>query len=103
MRRPIMVIIVCDLRCGGQALVGAGQEVPAETAVRGEGAVDEDITEAARAVPRLGLAMGRAFFFDSEALNVPRRTITAEQVPAEITRFEEGLAKTRASVRAAFA
>jgi phosphotransferase system enzyme I (PtsI) len=45
-----------------------------------------------------GVAMGRAFFFDSEALNVPRRAITAELVPAEIQRFDDGLVKTRQQI-----
>jgi len=42
-----------------------------------------------------GVAMGKALFFDSEAVSVPRRPITPEQVSAEVLRFEEGLIKTR--------
>ncbi len=39
--------------------------------------------------------MGKALPFDSEELLVPRRTITEEQIPAEVLRLEEALIKTR--------
>ena len=42
-----------------------------------------------------GVAMGNALFFDMEALTVPRRSITPEQVSGEVLRFEEALIKTR--------
>ena len=42
-----------------------------------------------------GVAMGKALFFDSEAVSVPRRAITAEQVSSEVLRFEEALITTR--------
>ena len=42
-----------------------------------------------------GIAMGNALLFDSEALSVPRRSITPEQVSAEVLRLEEALIKTR--------
>ncbi len=42
-----------------------------------------------------GIAMGKALFFDSEDLLVPRRTITEDQIPYEVLRFEEALIKTR--------
>ncbi len=42
-----------------------------------------------------GIAMGNALFFDMEALTVPRRSITPEQVSGEVLRLEEALIKTR--------
>ena len=42
-----------------------------------------------------GVAMGKALFFDSEAVTVPRRPITPDQVSAEVLRLEEALIKTR--------
>ena len=42
-----------------------------------------------------GVAMGKALLFDSEALSVPKRSITEEQIPHEVLRLEEALIKTR--------
>lgn len=42
-----------------------------------------------------GVAMGKAMFLDSEALQVPRYAITLEAVSAEVLRLEEALIKTR--------
>ena len=42
-----------------------------------------------------GVAMGKTLFFDSEALAVPRRSITEDQVSGEVLRLEEALIKTR--------
>ncbi|MBI3324003.1 MAG: phosphoenolpyruvate--protein phosphotransferase [Candidatus Omnitrophica bacterium] len=42
-----------------------------------------------------GVAIGKALLFDSEELLVPRRSITAEQIPQEVMRFEEALIQTR--------
>ncbi|MBI3021524.1 MAG: phosphoenolpyruvate--protein phosphotransferase, partial [Candidatus Omnitrophica bacterium] len=42
-----------------------------------------------------GIAMGKALFFDSGDVSVPRRPITEDHVPAEVLRFEEALIKTR--------
>ena len=42
-----------------------------------------------------GIAMGKALFFDSEALSVPRRAITENQISSEVLRLEEALIKTR--------
>jgi len=43
--------------------------------------------------------MGKALFFDMEELTLPRRSITEEQVPAEVLRLEEALIKTRHQIR----
>ena len=45
-----------------------------------------------------GIAMGKALFFDSEALAVPRHPITEDQVSAEVLRLEEALIKTRQQI-----
>lgn len=45
-----------------------------------------------------GIAIGRAMLLDHEDLSVPATPITAEQVPAEIQRFEEALTRTRAQI-----
>src|SRR3989338_693966 len=42
-----------------------------------------------------GVAMGKALFFDSDTVAVPRRTIPTGQGAAEVLRFEEALIKTR--------
>ena len=42
-----------------------------------------------------GVAMGKALFFDSESLAVPRRAITEDQISSEVLRLEEALIKTR--------
>jgi len=42
-----------------------------------------------------GIAMGKALFFDSEDLMVPRRPITEDQISYELLRLEEALIKTR--------
>ena len=42
-----------------------------------------------------GVAMGKALFFDSESLAVPRRAITDDQISSEVLRLEEALIKTR--------
>src|SRR3989338_2113064 len=42
-----------------------------------------------------GVAMGKALFFDSDTVAVPRRRPPPEQVSAEVLRFEEALIKTR--------
>lgn len=42
-----------------------------------------------------GVAMGRALFFASDDLPIPRRTIRAEEVPIEMLRLEEAMIKTR--------
>jgi phosphotransferase system enzyme I (PtsI) len=47
-----------------------------------------------------GVAMGPALLFDSEEVLVPRRTITPEQIPAEVMRFEEALIQTRHQILA---
>ncbi|HEX9780825.1 MAG TPA: phosphoenolpyruvate--protein phosphotransferase [bacterium] len=42
-----------------------------------------------------GIAMGKVVRFNSEEGTVPRRTITAEQVPLEVLRLEEAMIHTR--------
>jgi len=42
-----------------------------------------------------GIAIGKALLFDSEELLVPRRSITEDQIPYEVLRFEEALIHTR--------
>lgn len=42
-----------------------------------------------------GVAMGKALFFDSEEGALPKRPITADQVPYEVLRLEEAMIKTR--------
>ncbi len=42
-----------------------------------------------------GVAIGKALLFDSEELLVPKRSITEEQIPGEVLRFEEALIQTR--------
>jgi phosphotransferase system enzyme I (PtsI) len=42
-----------------------------------------------------GVAMGKALFFDSEALAVPKRPITQDHISLEVLRLEEALIKTR--------
>ncbi|PIQ83539.1 MAG: phosphoenolpyruvate--protein phosphotransferase [Candidatus Omnitrophica bacterium CG11_big_fil_rev_8_21_14_0_20_63_9] len=42
-----------------------------------------------------GVAMGKALFFASEDLPLPRRAITAEEIPIEMLRLEEAMIKTR--------
>lgn len=42
-----------------------------------------------------GVAIGKSLLFDSENLLVPRRTITDDQIPLEVLRFEEALIQTR--------
>ena len=42
-----------------------------------------------------GVAMGKALFFDSEDVSIPRRPITEDRVPLEVLRLEEALIKTR--------
>ena len=45
-----------------------------------------------------GVAIGKALLFDSEALHVPKRPITDEQIPYEVFRFEEALILTRRQI-----
>ena len=45
-----------------------------------------------------GITMGTPFFFDSEGFVVQRRSITEEEIPKEIARFEEALIQTRAEI-----
>mgnify|MGYP001572633279 FL=1 len=42
-----------------------------------------------------GVAIGKVLLFDSEDLLVPHRTITEDQIPGEVLRFEEALIQTR--------
>ncbi len=42
-----------------------------------------------------GVAMGKAFLFDSEELSPPRRTIAEQEIPLELLRLEEAMIKTR--------
>lgn len=42
-----------------------------------------------------GVAIGKVLLFDSEDLLVPHRTITDDQIPYEVLRFEEALIQTR--------
>ncbi|MBI4323602.1 MAG: phosphoenolpyruvate--protein phosphotransferase [Candidatus Omnitrophica bacterium] len=42
-----------------------------------------------------GVAIGKVLLFDSEDLLVPHRTITEDQIPYEVLRFEEALIQTR--------
>ena len=45
-----------------------------------------------------GIAIGKAFFFDSEDISVPKRPITEDQVPFEVFRLEEAMIKTRRQI-----
>ena len=45
-----------------------------------------------------GVAIGKAFILDSEEVVVIKRHIDAEQVPAEIARFEDALIRTRKEI-----
>ncbi len=45
-----------------------------------------------------GVAIGKAFIFDSEEVLVTKHHIDAEQVPAEIARFEDALIRTRKEI-----
>ncbi|MBI2093188.1 MAG: phosphoenolpyruvate--protein phosphotransferase [Candidatus Omnitrophica bacterium] len=45
-----------------------------------------------------GVAIGKALFFDSEEINIPRRSIEAAQVSIELFRLEEALIKTRRQI-----
>ncbi|MDD5555963.1 MAG: phosphoenolpyruvate--protein phosphotransferase [bacterium] len=45
-----------------------------------------------------GIAIGRAFIFDSEEVVVVKRRIDADQVPVEIARFEDALVRTRREI-----
>ncbi|MCX6354411.1 MAG: phosphoenolpyruvate--protein phosphotransferase [Candidatus Aureabacteria bacterium] len=45
-----------------------------------------------------GVAIGKAFIFDSEEVVVLKRQIDADQVPLEIARFEEALIRTRQEI-----
>lgn len=45
-----------------------------------------------------GVAIGKAFIFDTEEVVVVKRRIDAEQVPAEIARFEDALILTRKEI-----
>lgn len=45
-----------------------------------------------------GIAIGKVFILDNEALPVLRRQITAEALPVEIARFEEALIRTRQEI-----
>jgi phosphoenolpyruvate-protein phosphotransferase (PTS system enzyme I) len=45
-----------------------------------------------------GVAIGKAFIFDSEEVVVIKRHIDAEQVPTEIARFEDALIRTRKEI-----
>ncbi|MBI3088388.1 MAG: phosphoenolpyruvate--protein phosphotransferase [Candidatus Omnitrophica bacterium] len=47
-----------------------------------------------------GVAIGKAVLFDSEDLLIPRRSITEDQIPTEILRFEEALIQTRHQILA---
>jgi phosphotransferase system enzyme I (PtsI) len=42
-----------------------------------------------------GIAMGKALFVDSEALDMPKRSITPPEVSLEVLRLEEAMIKTR--------
>ncbi len=42
-----------------------------------------------------GVAIGKALFFDSEELSLPRKPITIQEVPLELLRLEEAMIKTR--------
>ena len=42
-----------------------------------------------------GIAMGKAMLFDSEAVAVPRRSISEQEISLEVLRLEEALIKTR--------
>ena len=42
-----------------------------------------------------GIAMGQALLYNSEDLLIPRRSITEEDIPSEVLRFEEALIQTR--------
>lgn len=56
-------------------------------------------TQFLRGVPASpGVSMGKAFLLDSEEITIPRRHITAEQIPQEIARFEEALIQTRQEI-----
>ena len=43
-----------------------------------------------------GIAVGKAFLLDSEEMPIAKKTIRENEIPQEITRFEEALTKTRA-------
>lgn len=45
-----------------------------------------------------GLVIGKAFLLGSEDLDVEKRQISEQQIPKEITRFEEALIKTRQEI-----
>lgn len=45
-----------------------------------------------------GIAVGNAFVFGKEELNVDRHSISEEQVPLEISRFEDALIQTRQEI-----
>ncbi|MBI4227580.1 MAG: phosphoenolpyruvate--protein phosphotransferase [Candidatus Omnitrophica bacterium] len=56
-------------------------------------------TQFLRGVPASpGVCFGKAFLLDSEEITIPRRHITAEQIPQEIARFEEALIHTRQEI-----
>ena len=60
---------------------------------------DTGHTEYLRGVPASpGISMGKVFLLDSEEITIPRRRVTAEQVPQEIARFEEALIQTRQEI-----
>ena len=46
-----------------------------------------------------GVAYGPAYVITSDALRVPQRSIPAEEVEAELSRFEDALAATRADIQ----
>lgn len=45
-----------------------------------------------------GIAMGKAFLFNTEQLSIPKKTLKPTDIPAEVTRFEDALIKTRAEI-----
>ncbi|MFH1856232.1 MAG: phosphoenolpyruvate--protein phosphotransferase [Candidatus Omnitrophota bacterium] len=45
-----------------------------------------------------GITIGKAFLLDSEKLTVQKRKITNEEIPFQITRFEEALIQTRLEI-----
>ncbi|PJC48690.1 MAG: phosphoenolpyruvate--protein phosphotransferase, partial [Candidatus Omnitrophica bacterium CG_4_9_14_0_2_um_filter_42_8] len=47
-----------------------------------------------------GIAIGKAFLFDTRQLVVTERDIKQDVIPSEITRFEEALIKTRSEILA---
>jgi phosphoenolpyruvate-protein phosphotransferase (PTS system enzyme I) len=47
-----------------------------------------------------GIAIGKAFLYNSEDVSVPKKKIKAHEIPHEIARFEEALMKTRSELMA---